>query len=642
MASTYTLESKSYDGRKLVLTCTQTKDTANNRSKIEWTLKSTGGNSNYYSTGPTTVKIAGTQRYYKARVAWSSETFPAAKGSTSGEFYVNHNSDGTKSISVSLTTAIFTESTSTKSGTWDLDSIARASTISATNANVEEQSTISVNRKSSNYTHTITWACGSANGTVVTKSSNTSIKWTLPDTLYAQIGSTAKEKTVTLTCVTYNGSGNQVGSAQTCTLKAMTSQAKNAPILNPTVTDTGTVSTPLTGNGSSILIKGFNAMNWSIGASAQDGATLVSQKVVCGNFESTAASGSFNHVTSGTFTFTATDSRGYTSTVTKTFTVKDYFKPGCAMSVKITPEGTATLSANGGFFNASFGAKSNNLNIAYRYKAAGGSYTAWTAFSSAGTSGNTWNASSTLTGLNYRQVYYFQAQVVDATGNSAQTAEIKVVGYPVWDWGKNNFHIHGDLRLDNNYCYTGKRTNGSKFNIAHVNDKDEVVFGGGSYPPTNMVMAVNAGGNVKVGTGAGYYSILGAAKAMSNVYDLPVTVSVNTSLYESGSASARLAGNNVRLGISAVRKSAISSPGNTDNETVMTITLNHGGKIKDLYRVDFNTGATGGLAGLVASCTTSGNTSTITVLLVSTTNNLKQFDGYTSLPCILNLDAYIE
>jgi hypothetical protein len=42
MASTYTLESKSYDGRKLVLTCTQTKDTANNRSKIEWTLKSTG------------------------------------------------------------------------------------------------------------------------------------------------------------------------------------------------------------------------------------------------------------------------------------------------------------------------------------------------------------------------------------------------------------------------------------------------------------------------------------------------------------------------------------------------------------------------------------------------------------------------
>jgi hypothetical protein len=73
----------------------------------------------------------------------------------------------------------------------------------------------------------------------------------------------------------------------------------------------------------------------------------------------------------------------------------------------------------------------------------------------------------------------------------------------------------------------------------------------------------------------------------------------------------------------------------------MTITVNHGGKIKDLYRVDFNTGATGGLAGLVASCTTSGNTSTITVLLVNTTNNLKQFDGYTSLPCILNLDAYI-
>lgn len=640
MASTYTLTSKSYDGRKLTLTCTQTKDTANNRSKISWTLKSSGGSDSYYTTGPTTVKIAGEQRYYKARVAWDSKTFPAATGSTSGEFYVTHGSNGAKSISVSLTTAIFTSATNTASGTWELDSIARASTISATDANVGQQTTITVNRKSSSFTHTITWSCGSASGTIATKSTSTSIKWTLPDSIYAQIGSTGKSKTVTLTCTTYNGS-NTVGSAQTDTFTAKTTAERNGPTLNPTVKDTGTVSTPLTGNGSGIIIKGFNAVSFSIGASARNGATLVSQKVTCGNLSSTSASGSFNHVTSGDFVFTATDSRGYTTTVTKKLTLINYFKPGCSMSVKISPEGIATLNAKGGFFNGSFGAKNNSLNIAYRYKAAGGSYTAWTAFGSAGTDGNSWSASSTLTGLNYRQIYYFQAQVIDSTGYSAMTSEIKVVGYPVWDWGKNNFHVHGDIRIDNNYCYTGKRANGSKFNIAHVNDKDEVVFGGGSYPPTNMVIAVNAGGNVKVGTGAGYYSILGAAKAMSTAYDISCSDFTAGGNWESCTASATLVGNCLRLGVGATRKTAAGT-GNIDNETVMTFKLNHGGKIKDLFRVSGVTGNTGGTASFEFQCSNVTSTqATITVVLCATTNALKQFVAYPNLPAQLNLDAFI-
>lgn len=113
------------------LSCVQTKDIATNKSKIDWALETKGGNSNYYSTGPTTVTIAGQQAYSKARTDWSSKSFPAAKGSVSGTVYVDHDSQGKKSISVSFTTAIYVGATSTYSGTWTLDDIPRQANITS-------------------------------------------------------------------------------------------------------------------------------------------------------------------------------------------------------------------------------------------------------------------------------------------------------------------------------------------------------------------------------------------------------------------------------------------------------------------------------------------------------------------------------
>lgn len=129
MASSYTLKSDSYDGRYMQLTCTQEKNIASNKSKIAWTLSSVGGNSNYYSTGPTSVTINGSQVYYLARKNWDAKTFPAAKGSVSGTIEVDHDTYGNKSITVSFTTAIYSGTTKTYSSTWTLDNIPRAATV---------------------------------------------------------------------------------------------------------------------------------------------------------------------------------------------------------------------------------------------------------------------------------------------------------------------------------------------------------------------------------------------------------------------------------------------------------------------------------------------------------------------------------
>lgn len=155
MANKFYLESKpgwgTYDGRYLKLECTQTQDIATNKSTINWTLTSTGGNSLYYTISPTTVIINGVQVYHKGETAWNSEVFPAAKGSVSRSLDIDHNTDGSKTINVSLTTGVYNGVSQEYKGTWTLDSIPRQAEItSAPNFTDLENPTITYSNPAGN------------------------------------------------------------------------------------------------------------------------------------------------------------------------------------------------------------------------------------------------------------------------------------------------------------------------------------------------------------------------------------------------------------------------------------------------------------------------------------------------------------
>ncbi len=121
-----TWTSTAYEGRYLQLTITESVNTIANTSTLSWTLTSTGGSANYYTVGPTTVTINGTQVYYKARTIWDTKQFPAAKGSTSGSLTVTHNSDGSKSIAVGFSTRVYYAGVQEHGGTMTLTKIDRA------------------------------------------------------------------------------------------------------------------------------------------------------------------------------------------------------------------------------------------------------------------------------------------------------------------------------------------------------------------------------------------------------------------------------------------------------------------------------------------------------------------------------------
>lgn len=437
MATTFSLTSNSYDGRYMTLSCTQTPN-ANNTSTINWTLTVSGGNSNYYSTGPTTVTIGGTQVYYKDRTSYTTQAFPAAKGSTSGTLTVTHNTDGSKSLAVSLSTAIYTGTVSTKSGTWTLNSIGRSSTASITSAYIGDWTTCSITSANSSYKHKVYFTCLGQTTIVGESLSGGTHRFTIPTSYYNVFGD-RESATANGTCETYNGTSLVGTSTFTFTINAVTG-SDAAPILSVEAYDTNSNTYNLTGNTSS-MIPGYSNIYYRISATAQNGASITSYRATIGSSSKTTTTGTFVGATSGTITFSATDSRGNTARETIELDVVEYVPLTCNLkSTNLSTGGSMTITVNGNYFNGSFGDLNNTLTVYYRYKQAGGSFGSWTSMS-ASTSGDTYTATKSLTGLNPEVDYVFEARAVDRLSDVTSSGS-NVQNKPVFDWSANDFNFN--------------------------------------------------------------------------------------------------------------------------------------------------------------------------------------------------------
>ena len=451
MANTFTLKTSSYDGRYLQLSCTQTTDISKNTSTISWTLTVAGGNSSYYTTGPTSVKINNKEVYSKARVSWSTNSFPAAKGSTSGSLTVTHNNDGSLTIPVSLSTAIYDTTTRSKSGNWELDKIPRGASItSAPNFNDEANPVLKYSNPAGNTVTTLEACIANSDGTTVY----------VP---YRDISKTDTSYTFMLTDAERNTLRNATPNSNTMTVRFYVrtkigdntfrnSVTKNLtiknpePKLNPTVVDTGSNSTTYTGDPNNKVIKGYNTMSITFGTSAVKGATIKSQKVTCGA-KSRTTDGTMANVESGDFVFTITDSRGNTTTKTIKKTLINYYYPTVNItSLNLSTEGVLTANISGKVWIGNFGATENTYSLRYRYKTSGGEWGSWATISMTPGSSGSFTASKTISGLDYKTSYVFQAAIRDTLSpydsNSIKTPEKAVSSYPIFDWSAEDFNFN--------------------------------------------------------------------------------------------------------------------------------------------------------------------------------------------------------
>ena len=119
---------------------------------------------------------------------------------------VPHMADGTCTITISATGRIGSTSLSstTISSTITLDPFNRISTLTAGNGTLGKAQTLTIAKANSSFTHTIKYSCGSASGTICTKTSGTSVSWTPPLSLASQ-NTTGTSLLVELTMTTYAG-----------------------------------------------------------------------------------------------------------------------------------------------------------------------------------------------------------------------------------------------------------------------------------------------------------------------------------------------------------------------------------------------------------------------------------------------------
>ena len=400
--ATYTSSSGRYT---TTLTITQgTQNIATNSSVVNWSLSvlSDGGTIYHWDdTCPWNVKINGTT------VDSGTFSYDLRSGGTqtvmsrSGTTTVVHDNDGTKTVSVSAYVDMDNPSfvsPMTASGNFTLTTIPRASDVSVastyTIANTTGSLSATISPKASFY-HRWKWTVGSytSNWTTLGQSSSSQTISVTNTNLLGKLPTSASGS-ITFTVETHNGSAYSsstlVGSSTATSTLAITLTAiKPTLSYNTIAVDSSPISgyairgystlkvTSVSSTGGS----GTNALTVTATISGISGATMATKTLSSASGSNTISNGTMtsntlpagtSNVSSGTvkFSLTATDSRGASTTVEKTYsaTVYGYTPPVVTLNAYRVNSSSSTTPDGAGAWvyvascTATKGSSINNQN----------------------------------------------------------------------------------------------------------------------------------------------------------------------------------------------------------------------------------------------------------------------------------------
>lgn len=392
---------------------------------------------------------------------WSTgETWVAA----STRITVDHNDDGTGSFVATggyEFLGLGVEATTFDSPSIALPTIARASTpsintpvTSVSSFTLGEEILIYTNRKSTSFTHTVVFKYGTNSVTVGTaKAVTDSITFdtsTVMNAILALIPD-ASSYSGTVEVTTFNGN-TQIGTVKSVSYTANVPSSYAPTISGYTIAESASALTDK-GIAGSEVVRFLSKKTISVTVTPKSGASISS--VVCSNgnksVNMTLSSGKYTCTMeappSGTFTITATDSRGLQTVITQTGTFKEYEYPTIQASNLVRANATAntgTLTANGTFWNGTAGSTANAVTIQYKLNTAS-SYS-----TSTGTrSGNTWNISQAMTGLIYTNSYSCEIKATDSFGQTTTVTVNLPPSNPVVQIGDNTVQVNSYLLVKN-------------------------------------------------------------------------------------------------------------------------------------------------------------------------------------------------
>lgn len=286
-------------------------------------------------------------------------------------FTVYHNDDGTcnnLTISVAWYVSDSTKGTKTLSGGYTPATIARASSVSATDGtlNVTDSVSISITRKNNTFTHTLRYVCGSDADWI--KDSNnkvaTSATWTPPLSLASQ-NTSGSSVGCTIYCQTYDGNnpvGSEVSTYITLTIPSL--PPTNMTISSPTdynnykntygvfIQNKSRIKATL--SGTMQYGTGVKSYAWQIRQTNSSGELLAS---------GTSASIDYSPTTSGTLYIsgTITDNRQASNSTDTTISVTAYSAPTCSLTVSRVDSTSSSYTMSGSGTPLSVGGYTTNV-----------------------------------------------------------------------------------------------------------------------------------------------------------------------------------------------------------------------------------------------------------------------------------------
>lgn len=327
-----------------------------------------------------------------------------------------------------------------------------ASTISCTTVNIGANPVIAIRVDATNsQVWRLTWSSGNQRGTIgkgylvkglIFNKTITDYTWSM--SLYDLIPEDTSVN-ITLTLETF-ASDYDVDLVErvTYSARATVNASYSTPTVSvPRIVDTNALSVALTGD-PTVLVRYVSTASVDVDIEARHSAYILPDKttVTCGSATRNYLNDIvFENVESNVFKIVAHDSRWLITRVTYTvpdYNYIEYVRPTCvADSARPDTSGKARLMCHGTFFDDNFGVQDNTIAADYRYKEVDGEYSDWVAMS-VSVNGNTYDATATLTGLDYRKTYVFEYRATDKA-TSVSTADDPISALPVFHWSKTDF-----------------------------------------------------------------------------------------------------------------------------------------------------------------------------------------------------------
>lgn len=386
---------------------------------------------------------------------------------TEGTWWMSHEDNGEAALLLEgdLTAVVGGFSISIRNAWIAAPTIPRASvpTYSTNPLTIGQTQTITTNRKSSSFTHTLNISVGGYSTTIENVGDSTT--WTPSASLMQYM--TQWQMPVMVICTTYNGT-TQVGASSTSfTLQVDTSVYK--PVITVgTMTDGNANTAGLTNGG---FIKNKSLLNVTISAEPNDsGDTVTKLTATLGSTTRTItnsdAGWSVSFVFQATTTtnelvITATDQRGYTVTETVNLTLIDYTDIS-VVSVEYarvnannveTETGEYiryTIKANA--FLGSFGSVVNTIAVSSRSKLASAQTYGTEVTEKTVTTSGSGMGEITITGVSqgtyspssqFDVIYTLTDKLSTATSIAIRVHE----GVPVAAWGADHFDVYGEFHV---------------------------------------------------------------------------------------------------------------------------------------------------------------------------------------------------